>query len=131
MKNNKVFPLSLDEISGLLGNNESKEVEFTGVAMVKKKDLQSEDNLLRALSDSVFKIVYDEWSKENGVVVGKDKLLTQAKIVGCEIIEQVEALKGTVMVSMKLKAFIEQDLAYAQELKEQESPIVKRKKMWK
>lgn len=129
MKNNKVFPLSLDEISGLLGNNESKEVEFTGVAMVKKKDLESEDNLLRALSDSVFKVVYDEWSKENGVVVGKDKLLTQAKIVGCEVVEQVEALKGTVMVSVKLKAFIEQDLAYAQELKKQESSIVKRKKM--
>lgn len=119
MKNNKEFPLSLEDINSLLGNNESKEVSLSGFFLLKVKDLENQEKLLSSLSDKIFKVVYDVWNTENGVVVGKDKLLTQAKVIDCEIVDKAEALNGWVAISARLKALIEKDPAYAQELKDE------------
>ena len=116
MKNNYTFPLSFDDISRLLGKNDEINADLNGVVMVKKSSIK---NLNDAVRDLVFKSVLDEWQSDRGVVVGKDKLLTQVKVLGVEVKEQSLAINNYVVMSIRAQVLIQQDPAYAKELKEE------------
>lgn len=118
MKNTKKFPLSFDEIAKMLGNKNEVEPEFEGIVLLKKSQTKSDLLLVKAVSNKVFENVYNVFKSGDGVVVGKDKLLTDARVINCEVKEQADSIEGLVVMRVKVKALIASDPSYAVELKE-------------
>lgn len=115
-KNNFNMPLSFDNIAKIIGKENNITTEVKGVVMVQK--YEDEDKQKEAVTNQIFKNVFDEWKGGRSVVVGDNKLLTTVAVQDFEITEQANALDNFVVMRVKAHIKIEQDPEYAKEIKE-------------
>ncbi len=125
-KKNFVFPLSYKDIAKILGKNDETQAEISGIVMVNKFNTPAET--LESIKEQIFKTVYDQWSDEQSVVVGKNKLLCEVDVVDFSITEQAPSIKNLIVMSIKANVMIKQDPSYAQEIIDAEKEVIAKQK---
>lgn len=115
------LPLSLNTLGKILHNTHEASTEIIGTIILPQKC----KDLKESIRGVIFRNVFDVWEKDDGVVVGKDKLLCEVLLEDFKILEEAKTIQNKKVLMIQANIKIIADPGYTEEIKQEKKNRLK------